>query len=277
MSDLKTALVGGVELAYRVVGSGQPVVLIHAAGLADFFAPLVDSDLRSRAQVISYHRVGYGGSSPAARGTLISDQAEHCRGLLHHLGHSSAHVVGHSSGGVIALELARRSPQCVATLSLLEPSLPVPGSASLAAAVIQPAFAAYLAGFKATAIDTFLAGVCGPDYPSLVDRLLPAGARSRAAEDADTLFTVEAPSVGQWGFDPRMLSELRMPVLSVLGERSDVVSPLSREAHELVLARVADVEPYVLPRATHFLQLHNPGDLAVALARFIDKHPLSSG
>ena len=165
MADLETARVGGVELAYRVVGSGEPVVLIHAAGLADFFAPLVDSDLRNRVQVISYHRVGYGGSSPAARGTLISDQAEHCRGLLHHLGHSSAHVVGHSSGGVIALELARRSPHCVATLSLLEPSLPVPGSASLAATVIQPAFAAYLAGAKATAIDTFLAGVCGPGLP----------------------------------------------------------------------------------------------------------------
>ena len=167
-------------------------------------------------------------------------------------------MVGHSSGGVIALELARQSPRCVATLSLLEPSLPVPASAMLAATVVQPAFAAYLAGDKSTAIDTFLAGVCGPDHPSLVDRLLPTGARRRAAEDADTLSTVEAPSVAQWGFDPRMLSELRMPVMSVLGERSDGVSAVSRQAHELVMAHVADVEAYVLPRATHFLQLHNP-------------------
>ena len=164
--------------------------------------------------MISYHRVGYGRSSPAAPGTLISDQASHCRGLLHQLGHTSAHVVGHSSGGVIALELARQSPGCVATLSLLEPSLPVPGSARLAATVIQPAFSAFLAGDNATAMDTFLGGVCGPDYPALVDRLLPAGARSRAAADAHALFTVEAPSVGRWGFDPRMLSELSMPVLS---------------------------------------------------------------
>lgn len=185
-------------------------------------------------------------------------------------------MVGHSSGGVIALELARQSPRCVATLSVLEPSLPVPASAMLAATVVQPAFAAYLAGEKSTAIDTFLAGVCGPDHPSVVDLLLPTGARRRAAEDADTLSTVEAPSVGQWGFDPRMLSELRMPVMSVLGERSDGVSAVSRQAHELVMAHVADVEAYVLPRATHFLQLHNPSDLAVALARFIDQHPVSS-
>ena len=64
--------------------------------------------------------------------------------------------------------------------------------------------------------------------------------------------------------------------MSVLGERSDGVSAVSRQAHELVMAHVADVEAYVLPRATHLLQLHNPSDLAVALARFIDQHPVSS-
>ena len=273
MNDLRTARVEGVQLAYRVVGDGEPVLLVHAAGLAEWFAPLVESDLRRRHQVITYHRAGYGRSGPIAPETLIGDQAEQCRGLLHHLGHASAHVVGHSSGGVIALELARRAPEVVATLSLLEPSLPVPGSAGLAATVIQPAFAAYLAGDKATAVDTFLAGVCGPDYPSLVDRLLPAGARRQAAADAATLFGVEAPSVGRWGFEPGMLAALGMPVLSVLGERSDEVSPVSREAHELVLAHVDDAEAYVLPRATHFLQLHNPGDLAAALTRFFARHP----
>lgn len=272
MDDLQIAVVDGVELAYRVAGDGAPVVLIHAGGLADFFAPLY-SELRHRAQVISYHRIGYGRSGPVPAATQISDQAGHCRGLLEHLGYRAAHVVGHSSGGVIALELARRSPHVVATLALLEPSLPVPSSVTLAATVIRPAFAAFLAGDKAAAIDTFLAGVCGPDYPGLVDRVLP-GARSQAADDADTLFTVEAPSVGRWEFDPGVLAELRMPVLSVLGERSDEVSAVSREAHVLLLAYIGDIEEYVLPRATHFLQLHNPTDLAEALARFMDKHPI---
>jgi 3-oxoadipate enol-lactonase len=90
---VQRALVGGAEIAYRVSGDGPPMVLIHAAGLADFFKPLVDSDLRSRFPVISYQRVGYGLSSRAAAGVGIADQAEHCRGLLDHLGHDSAHVV----------------------------------------------------------------------------------------------------------------------------------------------------------------------------------------
>ena len=192
------AVVDGTQIAYRVVGDGPPVVLVHAAGLADFFAPLQNSVLQRRARVISYHRIGYGQSQAAATAVQISDQARHCEGLLEHLGYEKAHVVGHSSGGVIALELARRSPQTVATLSLLEPSLPVASSANLGASVMQPAYAAYLAGDKGKAIDTFLGGVCGPDYPQLVDELLPAGARRQAAENADTLFAVEAPSVGRW-------------------------------------------------------------------------------
>ena len=271
---MQTVVVDGATIAYRIAGRGDPVILIHAAGLADFFAPLATSDLASRFQVISYHRIGYGQSSPAPADTQVSDQARHCQLLLRHLGHDSAHVVGHSSGGVIALQLARQSPHTAATLALLEPALPVPSSATLAATVMQPAFAAYLAGDKAEAVDAFLAGVCGPEYPELVDRVLPAGSREQAARDADTLFAVEAPSVGRWGFDPQWLTTLTMPVLSVLGAWSDRVSLVSSEAHALLLTRVPGVEAYLLPRATHFLQLHNSADLAEALHGFFDRHPL---
>lgn len=271
---MQTVVVDGLEIAYRVAGRGAPVILIHAAALADFFAPLADSDLVNRFQVISYHRIGYGQSDAAPADTQLSDQARHCQQLLRHLGHESAHVVGHSSGGLIALELALRSAETVATLALLEPALPVPSSATLAATVVQPAFAAYLAGDKAVAIDTFLAGVGGPEYPDLVDRVLPAGAREQAARDADTLFAVEAPSVGRWGFDPDWLATLTQPTLSVLGARSDEVSRVCGEANALVQARVPNVEAYLLPRATHFLQLQNVTDLADALGTFFDRHPL---
>lgn len=271
---MRTAAIDGVRIAYRVMGDGEPVVLIHGAGLADFFVPLENSGLRRYAQIISYHRIGYGHSGSATSAVEIRDQGRHCRDLLRHLGHDSAHVVGHSSGGVIALELARRWPQTVASLSLLEPSLPVPSSAVLAETVIQPAYAAYLAGDPAKAIDIFLTGVCGPDYPDLVDRLLPPGSRRQAAMDAGTLFTIEAPSVGRWDFTPSWLSELAMPVLSVLGERSDTVSPVSREAHEMLLRHVPNIEAYELPHATHLLHLHNPTDLAQALQQFIAKHPV---
>ena len=42
---------------------------------------------------------------------------------MRHVGFDSAHVVGHSLGGVIALQLALDAPQAVRTLALMEPAL----------------------------------------------------------------------------------------------------------------------------------------------------------
>jgi pimeloyl-ACP methyl ester carboxylesterase len=269
--------VGGAELAYQVAGAGEPVVLIHGAVLADFFSPLQQMPtLTEHYQVISYHRIGYGGSSRPSGPVEIADQAEHCRGLLDRLGVPTAHVVGHSSGGLIALQLALQSPSSVASLALLEPSLVVPGSAKLARDVIGPAFQLYMTGDKAAAIDTFLRGVCGPDYRRAVQHALPAGTWDQAVTDADTFLGVEAPSVGRWSFQQAQASTITQPILAVLGARSGQVSPVSDEAHELLLRWFPQTEPYILPGATPLLQIQNPQDLAVALTAFFGRHQLQA-
>jgi pimeloyl-ACP methyl ester carboxylesterase len=56
--------------------------------------------------VIAYHRRGYRGSGMGTPAASIADQAEDAAALLDHLGVPSAHVGGHSYGGVIALQLA---------------------------------------------------------------------------------------------------------------------------------------------------------------------------
>ena len=43
---MEVAVVDGMEIAYRVAVQGPPVVLIHAAGLADFFAALHSPEWR---------------------------------------------------------------------------------------------------------------------------------------------------------------------------------------------------------------------------------------
>src|SRR3979411_3371472 len=113
---------GAVQLEVEEHGSGEPVLLIHAALLADCFSPLLaQSTLRERYRLASYHRVGCAGSSRAPPPLSIADQASHARLLLEHLGISRAHVVGHSSGGSIALQLALDAPDLVKSLALLEP------------------------------------------------------------------------------------------------------------------------------------------------------------
>ena len=60
---MEHAKVNGVELEYEVVGSGEAMLLIHGAHLADALQPLVAEPALERFQRIRYHRRGLGGST----------------------------------------------------------------------------------------------------------------------------------------------------------------------------------------------------------------------
>jgi pimeloyl-ACP methyl ester carboxylesterase len=64
-----------------------------------------------------------------------------------------------------------------------------------------------------------------------------------------------------------------MPVLAVLWEKSQ---PIFAERRELLLAWLPNVEPFVLPAATHLLHVENPRGMAEALAAFYAQHPLAA-
>ena len=76
------AKVNGVELEFEVVGSGEPMLLIHGAHIADALQPLVAEPALERFQRIRYHRRGLGGSTcPAeAAPTSVAVQANDAAG-----------------------------------------------------------------------------------------------------------------------------------------------------------------------------------------------------
>jgi pimeloyl-ACP methyl ester carboxylesterase len=115
----KKVRVNGVELEYSVTGKGDPVLLIHGSILANAFAPLL-SEPALKGRLITYHRRGFAGSARATPPVTIADQAKDARRLLAALGVKRAHVVGHSYGGAIALQLALDAPDVVRSLALLE-------------------------------------------------------------------------------------------------------------------------------------------------------------
>jgi pimeloyl-ACP methyl ester carboxylesterase len=275
---MKLAQLGGIDLEYAVEGVGEPVVLVHAGAVADFFAPLVGPLARSgRFRVVHYHRVGYGGSSrPGGGDADMAEQAKQCQALIQQLGIERAHVVGHSSGGLIATQLALDAPEVVGTLALLEPvDLEVPSAAEFGQHALGPAFHQYASGDKEGAVDAFMRGVCSPDYRPLLDRVLGPAAFQQAVTDADTFFGAEAPAGMQWHWDRVDASRLSQPLLAVVGADSDTISPVSTEGHQALLRRFPQAEPYVLPGATHLLQLQNAEDLSAALTDFFDRHPLN--
>ena len=166
----------GAALEYEILGApaGRPVVLIHGAFIAEAYAPLcAEPAVAARYRLLRYHRRGFAGSAPVPAPFSIARQAADCRALLGHLGLERAHVVGHSSGGQIALQLALDAPEVVHSLVLLEPFLPDVPSAPAFAAAIEPALQRYQAGDTAGAADAFLRVAIGPAYRSFLDALIP--------------------------------------------------------------------------------------------------------
>ena len=144
-------------LAHDVVGTGAPVVLLHA-GVADrrMWRPQLPA-LGHRFEVISPDLRGFGDSPlPPEPYVNADDLAE----LLDHLGVSDAAVVGCSMGGRVALELATRHPDRVNSLVLLCPAYRgVPPSAAVEAfdaAEDRLLNAGDVAGAVALNVDTWL-------------------------------------------------------------------------------------------------------------------------
>ena len=64
-AEWRRVVLSDAVLEVEVRGSGEPIVLIQTALIADEFLPLAtQSELQDPYQVILYHRRGYAGSSP---------------------------------------------------------------------------------------------------------------------------------------------------------------------------------------------------------------------
>ena len=262
------AAVDGVQLEYEVRGSGEPVVLIHAGVCADWFAPLLrEPALTGRHRVLSYHRAGYGRSGQVAGPLGIERQAAQCAALMRHVGMDSAHIVGHSSSGNMALQLALAEPERVRSLILLETALLAVPSGPYAA----QAMARYRAGDRAGAVDVWLRGVCGPDYRFALEGAIP-GAFDQAVADLDSFLGQELPALRDWSFTEQDAARVTQPALAVLGARSHEVSPVFAERHQLLLAWLPTVESFVLPDANHLLHVQNPRGMAERIASFVARN-----
>ena len=104
----------GVTLRYEDTGTGgTPMLLIHAmAADHTLMAPIAEHASRSR-RVVSVDLRGHGESDKPDEGYTIPIWADDIEALIKELGLSRVVVVGHSLGGVIAMEVARRLPEVV--------------------------------------------------------------------------------------------------------------------------------------------------------------------
>jgi pimeloyl-ACP methyl ester carboxylesterase len=109
----------GCQLAYTVCGDGTPVLFIQGTGLhGDGWLPQVNG-LSDRYRCLTFDNRGMGRSQPVGAPITVEQMAEDALALMNAQGWKSAHLVGHSLGGAIALQLALLEPTRVRSLSLL--------------------------------------------------------------------------------------------------------------------------------------------------------------
>ena len=116
---VQTIRVGDIDVGYRIIGDGYPVVLITGySATMDMWDPLVIKELSSRFKVIVFDNRGIGRTTSSDKPFSIELFAEDTAGLMDALKIRKAHVLGWSMGTFIAEELALKYPDRVDKLVL---------------------------------------------------------------------------------------------------------------------------------------------------------------
>lgn len=107
------------RLAYRVQGNGPPVLFIQGVNThGDGWQPQADG-LSSRFTCLTFDNRGMGQSERGTDPLTVELMAADATAVMDAVGWESAHVVGHSLGGPIGLQLALTARRRVRSLALL--------------------------------------------------------------------------------------------------------------------------------------------------------------
>ncbi len=245
---------GGDRVGWRLTGDGpRQIVLLHGtlstARQLDLFARELAAGCG--ATVHGLDRRGSGTGRLADPRPL--DVAVHVEDLVAYLdarGFVQADLVGVSFGGVIALEMAARHPERVASVTAYEP--PYGAVATPAAGMGFPdgggrIVGAYAHGGPAEAAETFLRAVAGE---AAWDRLSD---RSRTFLESEGVSALADGTLV--GLDPDGLARITAPTLLLTGGASDpfyapVADELARRIHgtlRATLEGLAHTAPIVRP------------------------------
>lgn len=257
---------GPVRLAATTHGDATgdpPLVLLHAFPLdASMWAGVLPG-LRGMGRVLSVDLPGFGGSALPAAAPSLDVVADAVLAVLDDAGHDRAVLAGCSMGGYVALALARRHPQRVVGLALVDTKAEADGDEArdnrerVARAVTADAGTRVLLPM----LDTLLGPATRADRPDVVETVRGAVLRARpeAVAWAQRAMAARADATD-------LLPGLGVPAAVVVGEDDALTGPdLARE----MAAALPDAVLTVIPRAGHLAPLERPDAVAAALAALV--------
>jgi pimeloyl-ACP methyl ester carboxylesterase len=260
----------GTPIAYERTGEGPPLILVGGA-LSDRSAGTkIAQELAAGSSVISYDRRGRGDSGDTPPYT-VDREVEDLAALIREAG-GSAHVFGHSSGAVLALEAARTlGSETVPMLAVYEPPFIVDDSRPpMPEDHVERLDELVAAGRRGDAVAYFL--TTGPEMPPEVVAGMRAEPFWAAMEAVAHTLAYDGRVMGDtMSGTPATLTRwasVDVPTLVLDGGAS---SPWQRSATQ-ALARI-------LPRSVHRSlpgQTHqaDPEILAPVLLAFFEDEPL---
>lgn len=113
--------VGGLPVAYRRKGTGEPTLFFHGAGFTRMWLPFHES-LSDSVDVIAPEHPGYGETELPEWLDGFDDVVIHYDQMLDALELETVHLVGYSLGGWIAAEFASFYPKRLRSLTLMTPA-----------------------------------------------------------------------------------------------------------------------------------------------------------
>jgi pimeloyl-ACP methyl ester carboxylesterase len=260
----------GCRLFYDVTGDGPPVLFIQGVGVHGAgWAPQVEA-LSRRFRCIAFDNRGVGRSVPPGGPITVEGMAADAAAVMEAEGWRSAHLVGHSLGGLVALALALNEPSRAASLSLLCTFARGADATRLTARMAWLGLRSRV-GSKAMRRRAFLEIVAAPgevrtgERDLLADRLAPLFGHDLADHPPAEMKQLSA--MGRYDATPRLGELSGVPTL-VLSAAND---PIARPASGRSIAGGIPGAKYVeLPDASHGVPLLRPDVVNTVLLEHID-------
>lgn len=278
---VKTVQVNGYPMAYIESGSGPPLVMVHG-GLSDYrtwAAQMEPLSHKYRAIAVSLRH--YFPERWDGKGATFSWQ-QHVADLIAFIKAMNAgpiHLLGHSRGGLIALEAALAEPGLVAKLILAEPGVLLDEAGGFGAVPKANADAMSFAKQRAARIKSVLSrfehGDIDGGLEIFVDdtggpgswRKLREAERQARRDNAWTVKGLETEQRRPLGC--REFVNLNKPVLLVGGERSPARNGQVLNVIESCLKQGKRI---TIANASHGMHRMNPAAFNSAVMYFLDQH-----
>ena len=268
--------VGGHQIRCVDIGAGRtPVVLLHGTASSLEMWGYTMPVLAEEHRVIALDMVGFGYSSRPDVPLSPDFLAGVVRQSLDVLGVDTAHLVGLSLGGAVALRLALDRPGEVATLTLVG-AAGLGDGAHLLIRLLSLPVVGELLGRPSRAGTRYLLRQCLADPAHMDDALIDFSHALACIQGSRRSLLSGLRSLGVFGrLHPQVkrafgdrLQELRVPVLLVWGEEDRILPARhGRQAHE----RIPDSELHILPGCGHLVQLECAAQFNALLLGFLGR------